>query len=87
MHEAPELALLFGSGDPLAVDLHHRAVADNTIVMSQAADENWLPSDRTPRVAFERMLIRGFATVLENKGGIRWIEIGGCGAANDRIDR
>jgi hypothetical protein len=39
------------------------------------------------RVALERMLIRAFATVLENKGGIRWIEIGGCTLANDRVDR
>src|SRR5690242_15662261 len=38
-----------------------------------------LPPALAPfRVALERMLIRAFATVLENKGGIRWLEIGGC---------
>ncbi len=39
------------------------------------------------RVALERMLIRAFVTIIENKGGIRWIEIGGCALANDRVDR
>jgi hypothetical protein len=39
------------------------------------------------RVAFERMLIRAFATVLQNKCGIRWIEIGGCTLTNDKVDR
>jgi hypothetical protein len=33
------------------------------------------------------MLIRAFATVLENKCGIRWLEIGGCTLVDDRLDR
>lgn len=47
-----------------------------------------LPPALAPfRVALERMLIRAFATVLENKGGIRRLEIAGCALANDRVDR
>jgi hypothetical protein len=39
------------------------------------------------RVALERMIIRNFAAVLENKGGVHWFDISGCALMNDRIDR
>jgi glyoxylate utilization-related uncharacterized protein len=39
-----------------------------------------------PRVALERMLIRDFAAVLTNKGGVEWRDISGCALCNDRID-
>ena len=39
------------------------------------------------RVALERMLIRGFATLLDNKKGISNIQISDYRLANDRIDK
>ena len=48
-----------------------------------------LPSN-TPdelRVAIERMLIRSYASLLENKSGIDTKDISGYSLANDKIDR
>jgi hypothetical protein len=39
------------------------------------------------RVALERMLIRDFASLLDNKKEIEWRDVSGCQLANDRIDR
>jgi hypothetical protein len=39
------------------------------------------------RVAVERMSIRDFAAVLENKVGVLWRDIAGCSLVNDRVDQ
>lgn len=47
-----------------------------------------LPAALAPfMAALERMIIRDFAAVLENKRGISWREIYGYSLANDREDR
>ncbi len=47
-----------------------------------------LPAVLSPfRVALERMVIRSFAAVLENKGTVPWRDIKGYSLANDRVDR
>ena len=38
------------------------------------------------RVAFERMLIRDYAEILENKSGIKCLKISDYTLANDKID-
>jgi hypothetical protein len=49
---------------------------------------NVLPRGLDPyRVSLERMLIRDFAAVLSNKGGIVCQDISGCSLTNDRVDR
>jgi hypothetical protein len=44
-------------------------------------------ASRGARTHQERMVVRDFASVLQNKGGVAWREIGGCALANDRVDR
>jgi hypothetical protein len=42
---------------------------------------------RSYRVALERMLIRDFAAILNNKRGVLWKDVAGCVLCNDRVDR
>jgi len=47
-----------------------------------------LPEPLRPyRVTLERMLIRDFAAVLDNKRGVLWKDVAGCVLCNDRVDR
>jgi hypothetical protein len=49
---------------------------------------NVLPGTLAPyRIAIERMIIRDFAAILDNKREIPWPDLAGCCLANDKIDR
>jgi len=46
-----------------------------------------LPADLASyRLALERMLIRDFASALNNKRDILWYDIAHCALANDKVD-